>query len=101
MVATKNRLFDQVVAVTHEYLGPAADRFIARQVVNHLQKTPESLQSQDMPALIDWLKLSMAFLTEDTMLIERYVDELKSLTVSKKPSTTRAERPIAHGKRKV
>ena len=40
-------LYDKVVRITHVYLGPAADRFIARQVENHLHKEPEQLSLDD------------------------------------------------------
>ncbi len=80
MVAVaSNQLYDQVVDVTREYLGPAADRFIARQITNHLQIAPEDLANADLRKLIDWLKLSMAFLTNDELLIERYISELKTI----------------------
>jgi hypothetical protein len=76
-VISDNKLYDRVVDVTREYLGPAADRFIARQIASHLQKQPEELTKADMSKLINWLKLSMAFLTDDERLIARYVEELQ------------------------
>lgn len=75
----RSTLYEQVVYVTAEYLGPAAERFIARQITNHLRKKPEDLDSRDLQALIDWLKLSMAFLTSDEQLISRYVGELQTI----------------------
>ena len=48
-------VYDQVVRITHVYLGPAADRFIARQVENHLHKPPQDLTKNDLKSLIDWI----------------------------------------------
>lgn len=79
MVAS-NQLYEDVVEATRGYLGPAADRFIARQITNHLHKKPEELSAADMGKLIDWLKLSMAFLTDDEQLITSYVEELRRIT---------------------
>lgn len=76
---SKNTIYDQVVQVTHVYLGPAADRFIARQVENHLHKSPEDLSKQDLLALIDWIKVIVSLLTEDGDMIEEYVAELHKL----------------------
>lgn len=76
-------LYDQVVRVTHVYLGPAADRFIARQVQNHLHKSPEELVQADLAGLIDWIRLVVALITEDSEIIEEYVAELKKLAISK------------------
>lgn len=88
-----NLLYDQVVDVTREYLGPAADRFIARQITNHLQIAPEDLANADLRKLIDWLELSMAFLTSDQSLIERYIDELKTIAKVRTIRTIRTVKP--------
>jgi uncharacterized protein YegL len=77
--------YDQVVKVTYVYLGPAADRFIARQVENHLDKQPQNLSPSDLEKLIDWIKLSISMLTEDVEIVEEYVAELKKLTLKTKP----------------
>lgn len=77
-------LYEQIVEVTREYLGPAADRFITRQITNHLNKVPDDLLPADIPPLIDWLKLSMAFLTNDQAMIARYASELQSVAMAAK-----------------
>ena len=76
----RQAFFDQVVRVTHVYLGPAADRFIIRQVRNHLHKEPEDLSREDLTKLIDWIRIAVSFLTDDSELVEEYTDELKRLT---------------------
>lgn len=81
---TKNTLYDQVVDATHTYLGPAADRFIARQVQNHLHKQPEQLSSADLVRLIDWIQIAVSLLTEDSDIIEEYVAELHQLSSKQK-----------------
>lgn len=72
-------LYDQVVRVTHVYLGPAADRFIDRQIQNHLDKAPENLSQEDLQKLIDWIRIAVSFLTEDSEIIEEYVERLEKL----------------------
>jgi hypothetical protein len=76
---TKNALYDKVVRISKTYLGPAAERFIYRQVKNHLDKEPEQLQLADMTVLIDWVRISVSFLTEDSNVIEEYVHQLNQL----------------------
>ena len=78
-MAEPANLYQQVVRITYVYLGPAADRFVTRQVVNHLRKSPEELRPADMPELIDWIKLAMGFLTEDQKLIDDYIGRLRTL----------------------
>lgn len=77
---TKQTLYDQVVQATHTYLGPAADRFIARQVQNHLHKRPEDLSQEDLERLVDWIQIAVSLLTEDSDIIEDYVSTLRKLS---------------------
>lgn len=75
-------VYDQVVRVTHVYLGPAADRFIARQVENHLHKPPKQLSQADLVSLIDWIRVVVSLLTEDGDIVEEYTNELQKLTIT-------------------
>ncbi len=85
-MATKKHnytIYDQVVRVTHVYLGPAADRFIARQVENHLHKAPKDLTKSDLNGLIDWIRVVVSLLTEDADIVEEYIGELQKLARAK------------------
>ena len=73
------KLYDDVVAITDTYLGPAADRFVTRQIRNHLQKDPSKLNRDDLEQLIDWIQLAMRLVSSDTAAIDSYVAELHSL----------------------
>jgi len=82
-------LYDKVVRITNVYLGPAADRFIARQVQNHLHKPPEDLSQTDLLKLIDWIRVAVSLLTDDSEIVEEYATQLQRLAVpSNKPKTT-------------
>jgi len=82
---SKHTLYEQVVQVTHAYLGPAAERFIARQVQNHLHKNPEQLSAEDLSQLIDWIQIAVSLLTDDSDIIEEYIHELRILTKQSQP----------------
>lgn len=62
------------------YLGPAADRFIIRQVQNHLHKEPQELSYEDLQQLIDWIRVAVSLLTEDSAMVEEYIHRLEILT---------------------
>jgi len=83
-------LYERVVRVTHIYLGPAAERFIDRQVQNHLDKDPERLTEADLERLLDWIRVAVSLLTDDKEIIEEYMEQLTMLT--KKPRPSRKER---------
>jgi hypothetical protein len=69
----------EVVQVTYTYLGPAADRFVSRQVRNHLGKNPEELCKEDLAQLMDWFILAMGHLSEDSSMVVKYAAELRSI----------------------
>jgi hypothetical protein len=67
---------DQVLQVSQDYLGPAAERFIDRQISTHLNKKSDKITSNDLLKLIDWLKLSFTLLTKDTGIVDEYIQRL-------------------------
>ena len=73
-------LYSRVVRITHVYLGPAAERFISRQVQNHLHKDPQDLSQKDLSKLIDWIRIAVSLLTEDGDIVDEYITQLESLT---------------------
>jgi hypothetical protein len=73
-------LYSQVVSITTSYLGPAAERFIARQIQTHLNKQPDELTKQDLAKLVDWIKIAIALLTEDGKVVEEYSASLMALS---------------------
>lgn len=77
-------LYDDVVTITYDYLGPAADRFVVRQIRNHLKKDPSELQNRDLKQLIDWIQLAMRLISNDGDIVDRYVADLESLTRHKR-----------------
>jgi hypothetical protein len=73
-------LYNKVVKVTHVYLGPAAERFIDRQVQNHIHKSPAALTEADLAKLIGWIQGAVSLLTEDSEVVEEYIAQLNKLT---------------------
>ena len=71
--------YDQVVRVTNVYLGPAAERFISRQIESHLQKPPSKLTKTDLLGLIDWIKVVVSLLSDDADIVEEYIGQLRKL----------------------
>lgn len=80
---TAPSVYRQVVGVTYEYLGPAADRFVSRQVRSHLRKDPEQLERKDLRELMDWMRLAMNLLSDDTQLVDLYIADIEKLTQPK------------------
>jgi hypothetical protein len=79
-VGPTNDLYVTIVNITRDYLGPAAQRFIDRQITNHLDKKPDELESDDISKLIEWIRLAFSVLTEDSSIINEYIARLKSVS---------------------
>lgn len=79
MPHTSPSVYQRVVEITHIYLGPAADRFIDRQVQNHIHKDPSKLTTEDLEHLIDWIRVAVSLLTDDSEIVEEYVTQLKRI----------------------
>lgn len=72
-------LYHRVVAITEEYLGPAAHRFVTRLIAYHFNKPPQELTPADIPKLVDWTRLSLALITENHALIDECTSKLGHL----------------------
>ncbi len=83
MLRNNDNLYEQLVSVTADYLGPASRRFVDRQIQHHINKAPDKLNIQDLNKLIDWLYVSLAVITDDRGLIEEYVKRLHGVKGSK------------------
>ena len=72
-------IYQQALFITKDYLGPAAERFINRQITFHLQKEPELLTKEDIPQLAEWVKVSIAILTEDKKMVDDFTERIVKL----------------------
>jgi len=80
-------VYNQAIQIASDYLGPAAKRFIDRQIVAHLMKSnPEELAIEDIPKFIEWVRISLSLLTDDQAEIEECVKRLEEL--ANDPNTT-------------
>jgi len=75
----RSGLYTDVIKVTDEFLGPAANRFISRKIANHLHKEPEELNVRDLKYLTNWIKIAMTLLVDDEKIMDRYMDSLRKL----------------------
>lgn len=70
------KTYKKIIAITADYLGPAAERFVYRQIEHHIKKDPKNLTNADLVDLIEWLAVSLAFLTEDKHMLKEYRERL-------------------------
>ncbi len=61
--------YQQVVSATEEFLGPAAERFVNRQIEFHLGKPPETIGRDDIPRLKETLGAALGLLVKDETVV--------------------------------
>ena len=76
---TDTLIYQRILAITEDYLGPAAPRFIERLAANHLDKPANKLTKQDVPDLVIWIKLAVTIITDDEIVVRDYLTRLQSL----------------------
>lgn len=75
-------LYEQVVDVVYEYLGPAAQRFVDREIQSHIGKQPEDLAREDIDKLHEWCKLAIALMADDDETVEQFSKNMLDLKYS-------------------
>lgn len=84
MIATRtSTLYLEVVQITQDFLGPASERFVTRQIKTHINKEPSELTHEDLVKLAEWLKVSIALLTEDDKMVSSYTENILKLAENK------------------
>ena len=63
--------YRQVVSVTEEFLGPAAERFVNRQIEFRLGKPPETIGRDDIPKLKETLGVALGLLVKDQQIVNQ------------------------------
>lgn len=81
-----NSMYKELVTITREYLGPAADRFVERQVKSHLENKAEDVLSQkddlnkeDIENLSNWFKVSISMMTDDRKTVDDFIRKINEL----------------------
>lgn len=76
---SKKSLHDQLVDIISDYLGPAGERFVDRQIEFHLKKKPDKIVTKDLAQLSEWVKVSVALLTDDATTVDELVGRINKL----------------------
>ena len=72
-------LYDQALKIASQYLGPAADKFLQRQIKAHLSlTTPQAMTAQNVPELAKWCETSGA-LVMDKAKAEEFGKKIRTL----------------------
>jgi len=71
MAIDKHYYYQQVVHVTEQFLGPAAERFVRRQIEFRLGKPPETIGWGDIPKLKETICVALGILAKDQTIVDQ------------------------------
>ena len=71
--------YEQLIEISKDYLGPAAERFIRRQIEFHLEKDPRDLTKEDVGRLAEWIATALSLLTQDKKMVEESGRRIRAL----------------------
>ena len=71
-------LYDNAVNLAKEYIGPAGQRFLDRQISSHLKLNPSELTRSNLPELSKWCFISGRLLIDEKQAVE-FRDKISSL----------------------
>lgn len=90
MTARKTSLYTAAVKVSNEFLGPAGERFLQRQISTHLHIKPGELTNKELIVLVDWVRLAVSLLTDDEDLVSEFTGRLLHLATGTSKGTGKA-----------
>lgn len=71
--------YQKIIDITKDYLGPAAPRFVDRQISTYLNKSPHSLEKSDISSLAIRIRSGLVVLTQDAKLVEEAFQRITSI----------------------
>lgn len=74
-----NTLYSELIDVFYDYLGPAAQRFLDREIEAHLGKKPDDITREDIPKIHEWSRLAIALLAEDQQTVNNFSESIMAL----------------------
>lgn len=73
-------LHKELVDSISKFLGPAGERFVNRQIKFHLKKSPDELKKADIFKIKEWIRVSLALLTDDERVVQECMKDLDRLS---------------------
>jgi hypothetical protein len=71
--------YQKIIDITRDYLGPAAPRFVDRQITKHLNKSPDKLDKSDVSSLAIRIRSGLIVLTQDPKVVEEAFQRITSV----------------------
>ncbi|MDQ3089594.1 MAG: hypothetical protein M3Q24_00365 [bacterium] len=71
--------YDSIIEITNDYLGPASQRFIDRQIALYLHKSSKEITRADVNMLAVRIRSGLMILTRDTKVVDEAFRRITSI----------------------
>ena len=88
-MSSNTNLYKKVVDISEEFLGPAGERFMRRQIETHFDISAEKIQARHLPELVDWTRLTFNMITNDPQVVNDFANRLLGLNNNGKTANTK------------
>lgn len=65
-------VYEEIIDMAYDYLGPASRRFITKIAKSHLNKRPSELTRDDVAELHKWAVRAFALVAENSKMIDEF-----------------------------
>lgn len=79
MAEQKKTIYQKIIAISEEYLGPAGERFMRRQIKTHLDIEPEKISKKHLDELANWAGLTFAVITNNAAEVDEFKKKLSAV----------------------
>ncbi len=78
-----SQYYKQVISIVNDYLGPASERFVKRQIEFHLNKqNPEDLTKEEVLKLAESTSTALSLLTKDKQSVKDVSTRISKLVAN-------------------
>jgi len=73
-------VYNGVLKILTDYLGPVSARFLDRNIRSHLKKEPAELAPEDLPKIVEWIRITIGMVSRDTKLADECANRIINIS---------------------
>ncbi len=73
--------YEKIVNIVQDYLGPAASRFVDKQLDFHLNRKDKNIRQSEVIRVGEWMRVGLALITQDKKIVEECFSRIEKLVI--------------------
>ena len=71
--------YDKTVFIVQDYLGPAAVRFVDKQISFHLNREDKRIEKDEVMRVNEWMRVGLGLITQDKNLVNECFSRIEAI----------------------